>query len=131
MPGLLDTLEKQFKNLVSKFSKYRKINTFKGFYEKTLNNNLEKKLKKNQVKASFINIDCDLDKSVSKSLDFALKFIANGTILYIDDYYTTFKGDPRKGIPKIVKSLLKKIILSMKTGIRAVPAVEVFYCINN
>jgi O-methyltransferase len=108
MPGLLSTSEMQFKKLVSKFSKYRKINTIKGFYEKTLDNNLKKKLKTNQVKASIINIDCDLEKSVSKSLDFALNFIVNGTILYIDDYYTTYKGDPRKGIPKIVKSLLKK-----------------------
>jgi O-methyltransferase len=108
MPGLLSTSETQFKKLVSKFYKHRRIHTIKGFYEKTLNNNLKKKLKKNKVKVSIINIDCDLEKSVSKSLDFALKFIVNGTILNIDDYYTTYKGDPRKGIPKIVKSLLKK-----------------------
>lgn len=108
MPGLLSTSEAKFKKLVSSFSKHRKINTIKGFYENTLNNNLKKKFKKEKVKASFINIDCDLEKSVSKSLDFALQFIVNGTILYIDDYYTTYKGDPRKGIPKIVKILLKK-----------------------
>jgi len=108
VPGLLSTSEIQFKKLVSKFSKHRKITTIKGFYENSLNNNLKKRLKLNKVKTSFINIDCDLEKSVSKSLDFALKFIVNGTILYIDDYYTTYKGDPRIGIPKIVKTLLNK-----------------------
>ena len=29
-------------------------------------------------------------------------------MLYIDDYYTTYKGDNRKGIPKIINQLLKK-----------------------
>tara|TARA_A100001011_G_C14045229_1_gene729495 strand:+ start:57 stop:272 length:216 start_codon:yes stop_codon:yes gene_type:complete len=26
----------------------------------------------------------------------------------IDDYYTTYKGDPRKGIPTVVSKLIKK-----------------------
>ncbi len=108
MPGLLSTSKKEFKKLVKKFSKYRKITTIKGFYDVSLNKKLYEDLKAKKVISSFINIDCDLEKSVQKSLDFSLKFITNGTILYVDDYYTTYKGDSRKGIPKIVKILLKK-----------------------
>lgn len=107
MPGLLSTSKKEFKKLVQKFSKYRKIITIKGFYDVSLNKKLYENLKAKKVFSSFINIDCDLEKSVQKSLDFSLKFITNGTILYVDDYYTTYKGDPRKGIPRIVKTLLK------------------------
>lgn len=90
------------------FSKYRKIKLIKGFYNEFLNNVLYKNFKKNKVIASFINIDCDLEDSVRESLNFSLKFIRNGTILYIDDYYNTYCGDPRRGIPRITKSLLKK-----------------------
>jgi len=108
MPGLLSTSEKEFKRLVLPFSKYRKIKCIKGFYKDSLNNVLYKNFKNNKVTASFINIDCDLENSVRDSLDFSLKFIRNGTILYIDDYYNTYYGDPRRGIPKITKSLLKK-----------------------
>ena len=45
---------------------------------------------------------------MKESLSFALKFIVNGTILYVDDYYNVYNGDPRKGNPKVVKNLLKK-----------------------
>ena len=55
-----------------------------------------------------INIDCDFNQSVKESLTFALQFIQNGTVLYIDDYYLSHKGHPLKGNPKIVKDLLKK-----------------------
>ena len=55
-----------------------------------------------------INIDCDLEKSVKSCLEFSLKFISNGTILYIDDYYNSYKGDPNKGINKLVRNMLKK-----------------------
>ena len=55
-----------------------------------------------------VAIDCDLETSVKESLDYALNFVVNGTVLYIDDYYTTYKGDPRKGIPTVVSKLIKK-----------------------
>lgn len=106
-PGQLVTSEKEFLKLVQKYTKYRKIEIIKGFYEVSLNKKLYKTLKAKNVVSNFINIDCDLERSVKKSLDFSLKFITNGTILYVDDYYTTYKGDPRRGIPKIVKKLLK------------------------
>jgi O-methyltransferase len=110
-PKALYTSKNEFLRLISlnsKLIKKRKIEIFKGFYEDILNKNLIIKLKKTNLKASFICIDCDLVDSVKKSLDFALNFFVNGTILYIDDYYTTYKGDPRIGIPKEVKKILYK-----------------------
>jgi hypothetical protein len=106
--GNLNTNKKEFLNLVSKYKKYRSISTIDGYYKNTLSNKLINKFKKNKTKTSFINIDCDLEQSVSESLNFSSKFIVNGTILYIDDYYTLYKGDPRKGNPKVVLNILKK-----------------------
>ena len=106
--GKLKTSKKKFLQLVNTYKKYRKINVVEGWYENTLDEKLIKKFKKNKVKAGLINIDCDLVESVKQSLNFSTNFVGNGTILYIDDYYTTYKGDPRKGIPKAVRDILKK-----------------------
>jgi hypothetical protein len=108
LPKLLSTSKKEFLSLISKLIKNRKVEIVKGFYEDVLNYKLLRKFKKENLQASFICIDCDLEKSVQKSLDFALNFIVDGTILYVDDYYATYKGDTRKGIPKVVKKILKK-----------------------
>ena len=106
--GNLKTEKKKFLNLISNYKKYRKISVFEGFYKSILNEKLIKKFKKEKIKNSFINIDCDLEQSVKESLNFALKFIVSGSILYIDDYYNIYKGDPRKGNPKAVLNCLKK-----------------------
>lgn len=108
LKGFLKTELNNFEKLISKYRKYRKINIIKGFYKDSLNLKLKNSLKKKNTQVSFINLDCDLMKSVSESLNFSLDFIVNGSVLYVDDYYSTFKGDPRKGIPKTVLYTLKK-----------------------
>jgi len=108
LKGLLKTEIKDFQKLIKSYQKYKKIFIIKGFYKDTLTPKLKQKFKKKKIITSFINIDCDLEISVKQSLNFALNYITNGTVLYIDDYYTTYKGDNRTGIPKIIKQLLKK-----------------------
>jgi hypothetical protein len=108
---LLKTNVNQFRNLVKPYLLKRNLEIIKGYYSKSLNNKLTKEFKQKKIKASMINIDCDLNESVRESLNFALNFVQNGTVLYIDDYYLTFKGHPSKGNPKIVRDLLKKFKL--------------------
>ena len=105
---LLKTSILDFKKMIQPYVKKRNINIISGFYSDTLNRSLLNKFKLNKIKVSMINLDCDLNKSVRDALNFSLNFIQNGTILYVDDYYLTFKGHPLKGNPKIVKDLLKK-----------------------
>jgi O-methyltransferase len=106
--GELKTSILDFKKLIKPFVKKRNIEIIEGFYAKSLNKTLVNNYKKRKIKLSMINIDCDLNQSVKESLNFALQFIQNGTVLYIDDYYLSHKGHPLKGNPKIVKDLLKK-----------------------
>lgn len=40
-------------------------------------------------------IDCNLESSISASLDYIIKNIVPGAVLFVDDFYTNFgKGDP-------------------------------------
>lgn len=107
-PGGLVTSKKNFLDMCYKFSKKRKIEIIEGYYEKSLNDKLINKFKKKKVKTAFINIDCDLIKSFEKSLKFSLNFITDGSILYIDDYYNSYKGNPKKGINYLTEKYLKK-----------------------
>ena len=79
----------------------------KGFYEKSLNKKLISSLKKQNTKACFINFDCDLTQSVDQALKFSMSFLQEGTILYFDDYFSSYKGNPNKGIPNIIKKRFK------------------------
>ena len=65
------------------------------------------RLKKNGTKACLINFDCDLTQSVDEALKFSMNFFQEGTILYFDDYFSSYKGNPNKGIPNIIKKRFK------------------------
>lgn len=106
--GLLTTSEKVFKNYLKNFHFYKNnIRIIKGFYKKSLNKRLISNLKKNGTKACLINFDCDLTQSVDEALKFSMNFFQEGTILYFDDYFSSYKGNPNKGIPNIIKKRFK------------------------
>lgn len=105
----LNTNVNQFLKIVNKFTFYkRNIFLIKGFYKHILDKKLISKFKRKKIKASLINFDCDLEQSVEQALKFSLNFIQQGTILYFDDYYSSYKGNPTKGIPKVIKKVFKK-----------------------
>ena len=98
-PGLLKTNKNNFLRLVSKYKKYRKIYVYEGFYEDSLNKQLINKFKLNKTRVSFISLDCDLEKSVSSSLNFALKFIGKSNS-------NPFKSLMRLNLKRFLKLLL-------------------------
>ena len=112
-PQMLKTSISDFNSLIKKYKKNLKVNIIEGFYSQHLTNGklkkssiLNRKFKKN--KSSFICVDCDLIQSVEDALQVSLHTIQNGTILYIDDYYSSFRGHPRKGIPEVLKKFFNK-----------------------
>lgn len=108
IPFSLKTTEKIFDKLIKKNISRRKIIKIKGFYKDSLNKDLIKKFNKEKIKASFICVDCDLGKSIMESLNFSFKFMINGCILYIDDFFNLASGDPKNMLDKIIKKLAKK-----------------------
>ena len=74
---------------------------FQGFYDQSLKN-INLNIYSNK-KASLINIDCDLYESAVPIFDFIDNILQEGTILYIDDYFTGYKGNPTKGVSGALK----------------------------
>lgn len=102
--GMLITSEKKFKSYLKDFNFYRdNVKIIKGFYKNSLNKRLISNLKKNNTKACLINFDCDLTQSLDQALKFSMNFLQEGTIVYFDDYFSSYKGNPKKGIPDIIK----------------------------
>ena len=107
--GMLITSEKLFRDYLKNYTFYKNnIFTIKGFYNKSLNSKLISKFKSKNVKACLINFDCDLTQSVDQALKFSMNFIQEGTVLYFDDYFSSYKGNPKIGIPNIIKKNFKK-----------------------
>lgn len=71
------------------------ISTIPGYFDKTLTDDLKKKL--NLEKAMIIHIDCDLFSSAVTVLGFIEDLIQDGSILLFDDYFC-YKGHPEKGV---------------------------------
>ena len=93
--GKLMTTEEDFLKKISSIGiPNDKIITVKGFYEDSLNEDLQKKLL--PTKAAVIYVDCDLYKSTVPVLDFIIPFLQTGTIIVFDDW-NCFFGDPDRG----------------------------------
>ena len=87
---------------------YRSVFKYK-FYESIFfyDINTTIKIKKYYNPASFICIDCDLYESAVPVFKFIEDFIQEGTIIYLDDYWVGYKGNPTKGVSRAFKEYLK------------------------
>ena len=101
--GSLSTSSEKFKSLIIE-SGFRldNVKLIEGFYDESLPKIKHEKLYSGR-KASFINIDCDLYESAVPVFSHINKLVQEGTILYIDDYFAGYKGNPLKGVSKALK----------------------------
>ena len=106
--GSLKTSEKEFDKLIKKNLFGRKVQKIKGFYKDSLDKNLIKKFHKRRVGSSFVCVDCDLKKSIIQSLNFSFKFMNNGCVLYVDDFFNLASGDPKNMLEKKIKEIAKR-----------------------
>lgn len=93
--GEFFTSKKTFLNIIARNTgiNLSDVNIIEGFYEKSLTNELSKRL----PKAGIIHIDCDLYSSTRDVLEFLKNHITNGTIIMLDDYYCASKAGYIKG----------------------------------
>jgi hypothetical protein len=99
--GQLFTSEESFFKIVNKHNIYREnIYAYKGYYNDTLNNELSNQIKNKGGLASLICIDCDLYESAVPCFSFIENMIQEGTVIYIDDYWSGYKGNPNKGVSR-------------------------------
>ena len=98
--GQLCTSRAEFDRIIEEFGVYvQNVKTVAGFYQQSLSPQLKVEMAASGVKASFICIDCDLYESAVVVLGFIDEFLQEGTIIYLDDYWVGYKGNPKKGIP--------------------------------
>ena len=99
--GTLSTSEEAFKELIKDSGLWNQnIDIHKGFYDKSLEAISEGG---GLSKAALICIDCDLYISAKPVYKFIDKLIVEGTIIYVDDYYAGYKGNPNRGVSKAHK----------------------------
>lgn len=82
-----------------------KLITVKGFFDKSLNSDLQKKLL--PTKAAVIFVDCSLYTSTIPVLEFCVPFLQQGTILVFDGWNCYF-GDPHHGERRAFNEFRKK-----------------------
>ena len=101
-PGSLTTSEETFLDLVREHGLFvDKIETFKGFFNASLTAALGNRLLAEGRKAAFITVDCDLEESAIPIFPFIEPFLQEGTVIYIDDYFVGYRGNPTRGVSRI------------------------------
>ena len=99
--GELVTTEEQFMDLIENHGLYlERIKLIPGFYTTSLIESRKQELMAQAYKSSFVCIDCDLYESAVPVFQFIEQFLQEGTVVYIDDYWAGYKGNPNKGVSK-------------------------------
>lgn len=107
--GELSTSVESFMNTIKEHGLFvNQVYTIKGFYEKSLNDECKITLKLKNSKIALVTLDCSFYDSFVAAFNFIEDFLQEGTILYIDDYRVTYKGNPTQGVPKAFKEFEKK-----------------------
>lgn len=99
--GNLKTEEDTFWKLVTSHGIYTdRIHTHKGFYQESLTPELQGRLTAAGTKPALICVDCDLIASTTPVFNFIAPFLQEGAIIYIDDYYVGYKGNPLRSVAR-------------------------------
>lgn len=100
-PKNLATSEEAFRSLIRTHGIFPdRVHTHKGYYQDALTHELQKSLIQAGAKASFICVDCDLIDSTTSVFNFITPFLQEGAIIYIDDYYVGYKGNPLRSVAR-------------------------------
>lgn len=99
--GELTTSEEDFWKIINEHGLYTdKVRSFPGFYNESLTLDLKKQLSADKIKAAFICVDCDLYESAVPVFHFIEEYLQDGTVIYIDDWFAGYKGNPNRGVSK-------------------------------
>jgi len=99
--GALTTSEDEFLRIVRQHGIYAdRVRTVKGFYDRSLDAELQVRIRDQEAKIAFACIDCDLYESAVPVFSFIEPLIQEGTVIYIDDLFVGYKGSPAKGVAR-------------------------------
>jgi len=97
--GALSTSVDEFSQMIKSHGLFmEKIEIVEGFYSETLTENLALQLFRSDQKGALITVDCDYHDSATIVFPWIDKILQCGCVLYLDDYWSGNKGDPRYGV---------------------------------
>jgi len=95
--GALKTTDDEFDVIIRGHGLYLdRIHKVKGYYQDTLNNELQQQFEQNRSKIALVYIDCDFYESAVHVLDFIEPLLQNGSVICFDDW-NVYKASPDKG----------------------------------
>ena len=107
--GALHTSEEDFLKMVKEHGIYvDNCRTVKGFYQKTLTPELQRDFLEKEAKIALACIDCDLYESAVPVFEFIEPLLQEGSLLYIDDLFSGFRGSPLKGVARAFMEFERK-----------------------
>ena len=97
--NVLTTSKKDFLEIIKKHGLFLdQIDLIKGYYEKSLTKKLQSELISANNYISLVNIDCDLYESAVPVFSFIDPLLQEGAVIYIDDLFAGYKGNPCKSV---------------------------------
>ncbi len=107
--GALTTSERQFHDLVKAHGVYPdRVNTVKGFYDKSLTKALQQKMRAKENKIALLTVDCDLYESAVPVFKFIEPLLQEGSVIYMDDLFVGTKGSPKRGVARAFLEFQKR-----------------------
>jgi hypothetical protein len=99
--GALTTSEAAFMGMVNAHGIYvDRVKTIKGYYADSLTKARQAEYVKSARKAILVNVDCDLYESAVPVFDFIDPLLQEGAVIYVDDLFAGYKGNPHKGVAR-------------------------------
>src|SRR5262249_4402708 len=99
--GALTTSEDEFLDMVRQHGIYvDRVKTIKGFYSDSLARPLRQSYLNSGGKIALVNVDCDLYESAVPVFEFIDPLLQEGAVIYLDDLFAGYKGNPGKGIAR-------------------------------
>jgi len=97
--GALATSEKEFLRLIRQHGLGSgRVRTVPGFYDQSLTPALQKKFQQEEQPVALATIDCDLYESAVPVFRFLEPLLQEGSVLYLDDLFTGYRGSPVRGV---------------------------------
>jgi hypothetical protein len=107
--GALTTSVDDFMRMVKEHGLYvDRVTPVKGFYSDSLTKELQTRFRDNEAKIALATIDCDLYESAVPVFNFIEPLLQEGTVLYIDDLFAGYKGNPTKGVARAFREFRKR-----------------------
>jgi Macrocin-O-methyltransferase (TylF) len=99
--GALTTSEDTFRAMVENHGIYvDRVKTVKGFYSESLTGVRRQHFMDEESKIALVNVDCDLYESAVPVFEFIDPLLQEGSVIYIDDLFTGYRGSPMKGVAR-------------------------------